>query len=733
MIFVLLLTVLFWVLSAFNIIFVLRDLLRYDLRLVPEEGPSPELSSVTLIVPMRDEVANVDRCLAAVRRQSHPEIEVIVVDDGSTDGTADRLAELQREWPSLRVVTLDGPPPGWAGKTHAMHRGVQEARGEWLLFIDADVVLTEHAVATAVRTSHRNSWPILSLHGGVVYETFWERTLLLPVAILTHGYQVMMPGTVLNGQFILIRRAVYDDIDGFASVRGAVVEDAAFAHRLVECGHRPRVRVWPGAYRCRMYESRTEMWEGLTRMLAGYNGFQAAPLIIVGMLYSSVLVPQFVFIGLLISALLGGPAWGGLIAAAGTLSAVHLLISLVIARRLGAPLSAALLKPIADLNVTALFLESARRASFGGVTWKGRRYADWTSTHPPPAEPLPSPDPPEVGVRLSVIVPLSTDAAEGVVENELRRIADLARLHPETEVIGVHSGPAPNPPATLTNLRLASAPGGSYWGLRRAGLEAARAPVVAVSGATPDDRSTWTEAILAAFDDPEVHLVTGPTRYEGTGAAATAASVREWGHLTDPWTVYPSPENFAGRRETLLRLLPTGDLTRIEGATLLGMLASLDGRTFKVVDEAGAGVPTGGHGGLSITRLMADRLFSATSLTMSAWRWTDRQPSLTLFWIRLMPLTVSGDTVLLTLRVLNAWFKRHEVPRARRLGVVLWLHLLYALDLLLAFQIMMTWRRRFRDDRFESGTDDRTGWRDRILGLARRMLVSPRHRPVSAP
>jgi glycosyltransferase involved in cell wall biosynthesis len=718
----------FWALTAFHLLFIVRDLLRYDLRLAPIDDPAGEHGLVTVVIPMRNEEGNVRTCLEAVHGQSYRNLEVVVVNDGSTDGTAEILAEYQRNWPSLRVISIEGgPPPGWAGKTHAVHQGVQEAQGEWLLFIDADVILGEHAVATAVGSARRNDWPVLSLNGHLVLRSFWDLTLLLPVGILTHLFHVEMPCTVLNGQFILIRRSVYRESGGFAAIRGAVVEDAVFASRLAECGYRPRVRVWPEAYRCRMYTSLAGMWLGLTRILAGYNRFRASQVMGSALIYSTVLLPQAVLLWLLLGAIIGRPVSMALAAASSSLVAVHVVSSLIIAHTIGAPIAAVLLKPIADLNVMAVLLDSARRAAFGGVMWRGRSYTDAPLPARKGSTRAPELAPQEASTRMSLVVPLEAGAVSGEhsFESVLDRANDLLRQRPEIEVVGVVRGEMADDPEISGNVRLLRTRADSYWDMVRSGCEASSAPLVAVLDATANDPAGWSRSMLAAFDDPDVNLAAGTVHYDDAGAMALAASIREWGHLSDPWTAYPSPGNFAGRRELLLRILPIAPEDRAQGGIVLGMLAAIEGSSFQVIPEASAGVSARLH---PIVASMAARLAAATSLTARAARWADRRPSLTRLGVILMPLTVWADTALLTLRVLPTWLARTDVPPLCRTAVLLWLNLLGALDFALAVTLVV--RSSISRRRVPIGDlpNDRAAWQHRVLGIVHRMLASPRHR-----
>ena len=105
----------------------------------------PELS---IIIPARNEEANIDACLDSLLAQDYPDFDVTVIDDGSTDGTPDLLDKWKTRDPRMQVYRVDTLPEGWAGKAHALHTGVTLTSGVWLLFTDAD---TCHAPQTLRR------------------------------------------------------------------------------------------------------------------------------------------------------------------------------------------------------------------------------------------------------------------------------------------------------------------------------------------------------------------------------------------------------------------------------------------------------------------------------------------------------------------------------------------------------------------------------------------------------
>ena len=228
--------------------------------------PVPEVS---VIVPARNEEARLGDCLRTLVGQTGESYEIIVVDDHSTDGTR-AIAE---GFP-VRVIAADPLPAGWTGKCNAAWSGAKAAKGQWLLFTDADTKHAPNSIAAGSAEAKENSADLLSYSPKQEVGSLAERALM-PVIFgeLATKYppkEVCDPNSPLaaaNGQYLLIRREVYDAIGGHASVATAILEDVELARRAKQAGH----KLWfhySGVVSARMYRSFGEMWEGWTKNLA---------------------------------------------------------------------------------------------------------------------------------------------------------------------------------------------------------------------------------------------------------------------------------------------------------------------------------------------------------------------------------------------------------------------------------------------------------------------------------
>jgi chlorobactene glucosyltransferase len=236
-----------------------------------------DLPYVSIVVPARNEERSIEACVRSLLAQRWLDFELIVVDDRSDDATPAILARLAIEDDRLRVVRGQPLPEGWVGKPWALQQGAAIARGEWVLFTDAD---SEHAplgVASALAFAIDAGVDALTIGPYQRLESFWEKAALpsiLGMIMIASGSLALvndpMTGYALaNGQYILVRREALAALGGHAALRDKIAEDLEFA-RLLKNDGRFRMLLAGGTdlARVRMYHSLSEIWAGFTKNMA---------------------------------------------------------------------------------------------------------------------------------------------------------------------------------------------------------------------------------------------------------------------------------------------------------------------------------------------------------------------------------------------------------------------------------------------------------------------------------
>ena len=241
---------------------------------VPQQ--SAAAPTVSIIVPARNEEACLGMCLESLAAQSGVLFELIVVDDHSTDRTREIAASLAGAHPNNVHVIEAGPlPEGWTGKNNAVTTGARAARGEWLLFTDADTVHLPGSLARALKEAQENHTDLLSYSPEQIAVTFWEMAVLPVVfAELARQYPPSKvsdpnsPDAAANGQYILIKRESYDAVGGHAAVAQDILEDVALARAVKASGRKIHFRYAADAVRTRMYRNFGQLRDGWTKNLA---------------------------------------------------------------------------------------------------------------------------------------------------------------------------------------------------------------------------------------------------------------------------------------------------------------------------------------------------------------------------------------------------------------------------------------------------------------------------------
>ncbi|MBV8494910.1 MAG: glycosyltransferase [Alphaproteobacteria bacterium] len=358
-------------------------------------GRSPVAASlppVAIIVPARNEIANIETCLKGLREQRGltKNSSIIIVDDGSQDGTAEAVARIAREDARISLIEAGDLPAGWMGKPHACWQGASQAKAEWLCFIDADVRATPDLVGTALAAALQQRLDMLSLNPLQELGGFWER-LIIPAGLVLIGCvqdlrpvnDPASPEIAVNGQFLLIRRAVYFAVGGHAAARNEIAEDKALAVRVKRAGFRYRMLGAEHLARTRMYRGLGPLWEGLAKNATEILGnapntvAAATAALIIG--WAAILIPVLAAISATRQPTAASIA-GAALALLATAAAVGIHIGA--ARYFRIPPAFGLLFAGAYSAVAALAWRSFALRRAGHVTWKGRTYALQRRTSP---------------------------------------------------------------------------------------------------------------------------------------------------------------------------------------------------------------------------------------------------------------------------------------------------------------------------------------------------------------
>lgn len=241
----------------------------------------PEPPLISVIVPAHDEADGIADCLQSVLEQDYPNFELICVDDRSQDRTAAIARSACEGRGDCKVISIQGLPPGWTGKCHALDRGVKESSGEWIAFLDADSRLHKSALRQCYAAARRLDVGMITLSPKFVLRTFWEKALQPGFAamscILFPLGQVNDPQSDVasaNGMFYLITRDAYEKIGGHRDVRGLAVEDIGIGKRVKAAGLGLVFANGRHLLRTRMYTNFTEIVNGWTRILSASMNYE---------------------------------------------------------------------------------------------------------------------------------------------------------------------------------------------------------------------------------------------------------------------------------------------------------------------------------------------------------------------------------------------------------------------------------------------------------------------------
>jgi chlorobactene glucosyltransferase len=352
--------------------------------------PASSGGLVSILVPARNEESRIRRCVESLQAQDYAHCELLVLDDNSEDRTAEILREIGFiEGDAKRRLIHGQPLPlGWTGKNWACHQLAAAAKGDYLLFTDADTVHSPPTVSAAIAFAKKNRADLLSAWPRLVMLTWSERLVipmihLLAAALYPHALILFFqnlpplakrvpPGLLrslgaANGQFLFFKRSAYEKIGGHQAVRGHLVEDVALGRelaqrmadgmRLVNCDASRFVE-------CRMYERFRDVWEGFTKNLRPAFEDSLALFLAVGAVQFACFFLPCVLVFFLCA------QWR---LVAGQVALIY-LIRLILTLRFRTSWFGFVFHPVGHALAMLIALNSWRRVASGGVTWKGRNY-----------------------------------------------------------------------------------------------------------------------------------------------------------------------------------------------------------------------------------------------------------------------------------------------------------------------------------------------------------------------
>jgi chlorobactene glucosyltransferase len=331
----------------------------------------PTMPMVSVLVPARNEARNIEVCIASLLQQDYANCEVIALDDDSSDDTGGILNHLAAHDSKLRVLHNRAPlPAGVNGKSRACTLLAKEARGDWLLFVDADTVHQPNAIREGITRAIGLNVALFSAIPRQITDTWGER-LFIPAgfALIYNGVsmwrmwrsqQWQLGNAAAIGQYLLVKRDAYEAAGGHAAIQDKILDDVFMGVHLKRNGHRIAITDGPWVA-CRMYRGFNDMVQGFSK-----NAFA----ILQGSIPLSIVFIAFTLAVFFLPLVL----WAAGVApvAAPVAIMLTLLNLMLVNMRIGQPAILALLYPIQLLVGIGILLNSIRWRVTGKVVWKGR-------------------------------------------------------------------------------------------------------------------------------------------------------------------------------------------------------------------------------------------------------------------------------------------------------------------------------------------------------------------------
>jgi chlorobactene glucosyltransferase len=339
---------------------------------------SPPL--VSILIPARNEADNIRKCVRSLLKQDYPNTEIIVLNDNSSDDTALIVEKLAAGNSNLKLINGKPLKPGWLGKCYACYQLAKYAKGEYLVFTDADTFHLKNSVSSAIGCMASNKLDVLSaiprqimvgLHERMVVSwTHFGILSLLPLIMVKKSKNPLF--ATANGQFLLFKKKVYEKIGGHKSIKAKVLEDIHMAKQVKRCGY--RIMLFDGSTNiyCRMYRNFKDLLRGFSKFMYAAFDFKIFTMTFVVLFITATFLGPFILLPLGILVF----DWSGTLIGLLIIQIFSVLVMrAILAIRLKSRAIDVLLHPLSTAYILLICINSVLQTKFGeGVNWKDRRY-----------------------------------------------------------------------------------------------------------------------------------------------------------------------------------------------------------------------------------------------------------------------------------------------------------------------------------------------------------------------
>ncbi len=355
--------------------FLFKDTIKHKL----PESFLKERPLISILIPARNEEDNIKRCINSLLKQDYNNLEILVLDDGSIDRTAEIVNKLIKKDPRIRLYYGKPLARGWLGKSYACQQLAGYAKGQYLLFVDADTLHFPTSISSAVACLLKYKVDALSVFAKQIMVTFPERMVIpfgnflimgfMPLALIRRSRKALFCTAI--GQFMLFKKDIYKAIGGHESVKGEILEDVIISKQVKRCGYKFMIFDGRSNLYCRMYHNFSEVVSGYSKVLFSSFDYSVMMMSTAIVVIAAIYLMPFVMLPLSIIF-----DWQQAYINMIFLQMIFILVTrIILSVRYRMKAVDILLYPLSVIYLLSMAVNSVLQYKFNiGVCWKGRTY-----------------------------------------------------------------------------------------------------------------------------------------------------------------------------------------------------------------------------------------------------------------------------------------------------------------------------------------------------------------------